>query len=170
MDLGPRLRQRDGVSCGPAAAVAAGVLLDPPYRRLVGGADDDWIAAEQRRVHARVNRLWPRALGTTPAAMVAAIDAHGGGVRYRWRLFRGLWGGRDSLADVLAAVGAGRPVAMLVGTVVPRHWVLIVAADARLRCYEPSSGRLRDLGPADVRAGRLTGVGYPRPFAFVLPR
>lgn len=170
MDLGPRLRQRDGVSCGPAAAVAAGVLLDPVYRRLVDGAGDAWIGAEQRRVHARVNRFWPRALGTTPAAMVAAIDAHGGGVRYRWRPCRGLSGCRDPLTDVLAAVRSGRPVAMLVGNVLPRHWVLVVASEGRVRCYEPSSGRLLALDPADVRAGRLAGVGYPRPFAFVVPR
>ena len=28
----PRLRQRDGVSCGPTVAVVAGALLDPDYR------------------------------------------------------------------------------------------------------------------------------------------
>src|SRR5688572_22931680 len=51
-----RLRQRDGVSCGPAVAVVAGALLDPAYRgELVGPR---WFAREQGRVHGRVNRVW----------------------------------------------------------------------------------------------------------------
>lgn len=164
------LVQRDGVSCGPAAAIVAGALLDPGYRRWLVTAGAAGFAAEQTRVHDRFRRVWPRAFGTTPMAMVAAIDSHGGGLRYRWRPFRGLWGRRDPLTDVLAAVGAGRPVAMLVGNVIPRHWVLILAVDGALRCYEPSSGEVRGVDEAAVRAARLTGMGYPRPFAFVLPR
>jgi hypothetical protein len=116
-------------------------------------------------VHGRVNILWPRALGTTPMAMAAAI-----GAGYRWRLCRELWRRRDSLDDVLAAVRSGRPVPMLVGRAIPRHWVLIVDVDRdALGCYEPSSGDVRRVTAADVRSARLTGVGYPRAFAFVLP-
>ena len=70
----------------------------------------------------------------------------------------------------MAAAGADRPVAMLVGRLIPRHWVLVVdAAEDRLTCYEPSSGELRRVDVAAVRESRLTGLGYPRPFAFVLP-
>ena len=65
---------------------------------------------------------------------------------------------------------AGWPVAMLIGTVIPRHWVLIV--DVRgdtVASYEPSSGEVRTVGLDAVRRARLTGLGYPRPFAFVVP-
>jgi hypothetical protein len=163
---GMRLRQRDGVSCGPAVAVVARALLEPTHRLAdAGPAGLAWFAAEQARVHGRVNLLWPRALGTTPTGMVAAI-----GAGYRWRLCRGLWRRRDSLDDVLAAVRSGRPVPMLVGRVIPRHWVLIVDEERNeFSCYEPSSGDVRRVAAADVRSARLAGLGYPRAFAFVLP-
>ncbi|MCV7374960.1 hypothetical protein H5P33_19805 [Mycolicibacterium arabiense] len=163
---GMRLRQRDRISCGPAVAVVARALLEPAHRLAgAGPADLVWFAAEQARVHDRVNLVWPRALGTTPMGMVAAI-----GAGYRWRPWRGLWRRRDSLDDVLAAVRRGRPVPMLVGRVIPRHWVLIVDVERdEFGCYEPSSGDVRWVTVAAVRSARLTGLGYPRAFAFVLP-
>lgn len=151
-------------------AVVAGALLDGRYRRGLD-AGPDWFAAEQDRVHRRVNRLWPRRLGMTPAGLAAAIDARAV-LRYRWRLCRGLLPlRRDALTDVLAAVRAGHPVAMLIGHVIPRHWVLIVAAaDDRLRCFDPASGNHREVTVAAVRHAQITGLGFDRPFAFVLPR
>ncbi|MDZ4270885.1 MAG: hypothetical protein U1D00_35335 [Mycobacterium sp.] len=167
-----RLRQRDGRTCGPSVAVLAGVLLDSGYRAGLSGADAGraWFADEQLRVHALVNRVWPRALGTTPMAMARALTlrSRGRGVRYRWRLWRGR---RDPLADVLEAVGADWPVPMLIGRYIPRHWVLIVDAPGdTLHCYEPSSGEVRTVDVSAVRSARLSTLGYPRPFAFVVPR
>jgi hypothetical protein len=168
---GLRLHQRDGVTCGPSVAVMAGALLDPNRHEALAEPESGaaLFAAEQLRVHADVNRIWPRRLGTTPWGMARALTAQGAtaGVSYRWRLFRGR---RDNLVDVVKAAGAGQPVAMLVGRVIPRHWVLIVdAAEEMLTCYEPSSGEVRRADVAAVRESRLTGLGYPRPFAFVLP-
>ncbi len=174
------LTQRDGVTCGPAVAVVAGALLDPTYRGLLTGRSDEaagraWFAGEQGRVHDAVNRVWPRRLGTTPSGVARAISGHSAryGVRYGWRPADGLPGGRTALADVSAAVGAHWPVAMLVGNYVPRHWVLIVEAvsdRAAVRCYEPSSGQVRVVELTAIRDGALTNVGFPRPFAFVLPK
>jgi hypothetical protein len=168
---GLRLRQRDSISCGPTVAVVAGALMDPAYRAsLTGAVGQAWFAKEQGRVHAEVNRMWPRRLGTTPTGMARALTTFGAvhGVRYGWRLFRGR---RDRLADVLREVDAGWPVAMLVGRFIPRHWVLIVGADDDvLRCYEPSSGEVRPAEVDALRQARLTGLAYRRPFAFVLPR
>lgn len=164
LGLSPGLRQRDGVSCGPAVAVLSGALLDPSYARL---ADPAWFAAEQGRVHAAANRVWPRGLGTTPWGLAAVLTSHSGrhGVRYGWRL------GRHRLVDVRRAVDAHWPVLMLIGDVIPRHWVLIVEfTGPQVRCYEPSSGEIRTVATEAVRAGRLTGLGFGRPFAFVLPR
>jgi hypothetical protein len=166
------LRQRDGVTCGPSVAVVAGALLDPVYRAALSGPDSGqaWFADEQARVHSEVNRVWPRRLGTTPTGMARALTTHGcaSGVRYRWRLFRGR---RDRLSDVRHAVEGDRPVAMLIGRFIPRHWVLIVDTTwIQWQCYEPSSGEVRSVEVDAVRRSRLTGLGYPRPFAFVLPR
>lgn len=137
------------------------------------GGDDAgapaWFDGEQRRVHAAASRIWPRALGTTPWGIASTISVHSlrYGVRYGWRLPRP----REALADVERAVNAHWPVAMLVGNVIPRHWVLIIEATAHeLRCYEPSSGEVRAVTKTAVRRARLTGLGFPRPFAFVLPR
>jgi hypothetical protein len=163
----PQLRQTDAVTCGPSVALMAGVLMDRHRRAAL--TEQALFAAAQVRLHAELNRLWPRRLGTTPWAMARAISAQGStaGVPYRWRLFRGQ---RDSLADVTSAVADGRPVAMLVGRIIPRHWVLIVdAAGQTLSCYEPSSGDVRTVDLDAIRGARLTGLGYLRPFAFVLP-
>ena len=40
-----RLRQRDGVTCGPTVAVVAGALLDPGHGDDL--ADPAWFADEQ---------------------------------------------------------------------------------------------------------------------------
>jgi hypothetical protein len=162
------LRQRDSVTCGPTVAVVAGALLDKGQEADL--SDAAWFADEQVRVHAEVNRVWPRRLGTTPRGMARALTAHSSssGVRYRWRLFRGR---RDRLSDVRHAVEGDRPVAMLIGRFIPRHWVLIVDTTwLQWQCYEPSSGEVRSVDVAAVRRSRLSGLGYPRPFAFVLPR
>lgn len=166
------VRQRDGVTCGPSVAVMAGALIDADYgARLFSGRPDaaqQWFAAEQGRVHRAVNRVWPRALGTTPAGMARAISVRSAvrGARYRWRPVRR----GDALADVSAALSAGWPVAMLIGAAVPRHWVLLTEITGSvMRCYEPSSGRLHTVETAAIREGRLQALGFPRPFAFVLP-
>jgi hypothetical protein len=163
------LRQRDGVTCGPSVAVMAASLLDAEYGApLKDASAQQWFDAEQGRVHRAVNVVWPRALGTTPAGMARALNSHSA-VPYRWRPARR----RDPLTDVCAAVADGWPVAMLIGSTIPRHWVLLTEVapsdGSVLRCYEPSSGRLVGADVADIRAARLTGLGFPRPFAFVLP-
>lgn len=159
------LRQRDGVTCGPSAAIVGSALLDPSYAAHLD--DVDWFSDEQVRLHRTVNRVWPRALGTTPQAMVRALSAHSP-VRYRWRLCHGE---HDPLSDVREALLLGYPVAMLVGRFIPRHWVLLVGFGGAtgFRCYEPSSGDLRWVGATAIRAARLTSVGFPRVFCFVLP-
>jgi len=162
----PHLRQRDGVTCGPTVAVMAGALLDPGYRANL--ADPRWSDAEQGRVHAAANRIWPRALGTTPWGMAKVVSVHSAAhhVRYGWRLARP----GDVLADVERAVRARWPVAMLIGNVIPRHWVLLVGCDgAAFDCYEPSSGEVRRVPTAAVDGARLDVLGFPRAFAFVLP-
>ncbi len=166
---GRHLRQRDSTTCGPSVAVVAGALLDPGYRSPLTESSTRWFDDEQLRIHIEVNRVWPRRLGTTPMGIARALTtrARVRGVRYRWRPFLGR---RDRLTDVLSFVEAGWPIAMLVGRAIPRHWVLIVGVSGEtLRCYEPSSGDVRPVNVAALRHSWLTGLGYRRPFAFVLP-
>jgi hypothetical protein len=162
--------QRDGVSCGPSVVVLAGALLDAEYGApLRSDHSQAWFDAEQVRVHRAINVVWPHALGATPAGVARALTVHSAsrGVRYRWRPARCA----DRLADVCDAVAAGWPVAMLIGAVIPRHWVLLIAIDgAAIRCYEPSSGATLDVPIDDIRHGRLSRLGFPRAFAFVVPR
>jgi hypothetical protein len=88
-------------------------------------------------------------------------------VHYRSRAARG---SGDRLTDIREAVLVGWPVAMLIGNVIPRHWVLLVDYDGgAFQCYEPSSGQVVAVTAADIRANRLSRLGFPRPFAFVLP-
>jgi hypothetical protein len=161
-------RQRDGVSCGPSVAVMAGALIDTGYGAALRSADPQpWFDAEQARVHRAINVVWPHALGASPAGVARAITRHSvvRGVRYTSR--PALFG----LADVCDAVDARWPVAMLIGSVIPRHWVLLTEIDgAVFRCYEPSSGSVVEIPIDDIRHGRLSRLGFPRAFAFVVPR
>ncbi|WP_232077376.1 hypothetical protein [Mycolicibacterium aichiense] len=147
-----------------------GALLDVEYGApLHAERPQPWFDAEQARVHRAINVVWPHALGATPAGVARAMTEHSiaRGVRYRWRPARC----HDGLADVCDAVAAGWPVAMLIGAVLPRHWVLLFEIDgAALRCYEPSSGALLDIAIEDIRRSRLARLGFARPFAFVTPR
>jgi hypothetical protein len=160
---GDPLRQRDSVSCGPCVAVVAGTLLDPAYSAAVGEAGARFDA-EQRRIHQSINRIWPRRLGMTPAGMARALSRYR---PYRWRIFRGR---RDRLEDVRTAATNGQPVPMLIGNLIPRHWVLVIdVVGDDVACYEPSSGTIRICDIGDLRDSRLDGLGFPRPFGFVVP-
>src|ERR1700754_1303473 len=103
-----RLRQRDSTTCGPTVAVVAGALVDPTYRTELTKSPRTWFDDEQLRVHAEVNRVWPRMLGTTPMGIARALTTRTEvrGVKYRWRPFRGR---RDRPEEVLGEEkGGGR--------------------------------------------------------------
>lgn len=158
-------RQVDGVTCGPSVLVVTAVLTGSGWP----GAVADRFADAQRTAHRQANRLWPRALGTTPWGMRAWLHRHAPAAgRYRIR---------PATSGALAEVrDAEVPVPLLVGSGwLPRHWVLLLppSGDGRWRVYEPGSGRVRavDLelsGQGDPAAvTRL--LGWPRPWAVLLP-
>jgi hypothetical protein len=186
---GVRLDQVDDTACGSAVLVALSAWADPaevdrldPGVGGAAGAGPDGVAAgfgdrydaRQRQVHAQTNRLWPRALGTTPWAMVRWLRRRAPAAgRYRVRLVDDLSPGDVAAAlDVAgAALAAGRPVPLLVGSIVPRHYVMALAAqDGEWRVYEPSSGAVRALDLDLVRCRRLVPVlGFDRLHAVLLP-
>ena len=59
---------------------------------------------------------------------------------------------------------------MLIGAVIPRHWVLVTELDAAaLHCYEPSAGAVVPVPLAAIRRSGIEGLGYPRALVFVVP-
>lgn len=175
---GWRLDQVDHTTCGSAVLLALAAWADPAeLARLdgdVAGGFGGRYDARQLQVHRETNRLWPRALGTTPWGMVAwlrrNVPAAG---RYRVRLVDD-----ESAADVAAALAAveaaldaGRPVPLLVGTFVPRHYVLALGRHGDgWRVYEPTTGSVRAVDVTLVGARRLRPVlGFDRVHAVVLP-
>lgn len=109
-------RQPDSRTCGPSVVVVAENLQGP-----WPGFDADVLA-----MHRRLNRWWPRALGTTPWAVARRL---GGRVR------------RFRRAEVVAALPT--PVPVYVGSRwLPRHVVLAVGTtdDDGLRVYDPARG------------------------------
>jgi hypothetical protein len=131
--------------------------------------------ARQQEIHRQTNRLWPRALGTTPFGFLRWLHRHVPGAgRYRIR-----WVDDASAADtelvirqVEAALAARRPVPLLVGTLVPRHYTLAlrIADDGTWRVYEPTGGQVRSLDPALIRTRSLRQVlGFDRLHVAFIP-
>jgi hypothetical protein len=190
---GARLDQVDGTTCGSAVLVALSAWADPketlrldgelgsePAGVLAGATAGIAIGfgarfdARQKQVHRESTRFWPQALGTSPWGMVSWLrrNAPAAGP-YRVRLVDD--GDPADVAGALdvtaAALRAGRPVPLLVGTFVPRHYVMALAiSDAGWRVYEPTSGQVRTLDPDVVRQRALAPVlGYDRLHAILLP-
>jgi hypothetical protein len=193
---GVRLDQVDGTTCGSAVLIALAAWADPAEMRHLDGGEAAAASgagaaagaragvavgfgarfdARQREVHRQSTRFWPQALGTTPWGMARWLRRHVPAAGpYRVRLVDDV--SAADVDDVLAQVGvvlaAGRPVPLLVGSLVPRHYVLAlgVQGDGRWRVYEPTSGQVRALDLRLVRERRLASVlGFDRLHAVLLP-
>jgi hypothetical protein len=194
---GVRLDQVDGTTCGPAVLIALAAWADPAETARLDGDETataatgsgaaagaragvvrgfgDRYDSRQREVHRQATRFWPQALGTTPWGMVGWLRRHVPGAGpYRVRLVDDVSAADvdDALAKAGSALAAGRPVPLLVGSLVPRHYVLAlgVEGDGRWRVYEPTSGQVRALDLRLVRQRRLAPVlGFDRLQAVLLP-
>jgi hypothetical protein len=180
---GAVLDQVDGTTCGSAVLVALAAWADPAEvtrletspggKPLLGTGFGARYDARQKQVHGETNRFWPQALGTTPWGAVRWLRDHAPAAgRYRVRLVDDM-----SAADLVQVIDtvttalAARPVPLLVGSSVPRHYVLALRVDADgWRVYEPTSGQVRLLDLAAVRERRLGPVlGFDRLHAVLLP-
>lgn len=187
---GVKLDQVDGTTCGSAVLVALAAWADPAEtQRLdggvaaVGGTAPAGVAggfgtrydARQREVHGESTRFWPQALGTSPWGMVAWLRRHAPGAGpYRVRLVDDLSASDVSAAldAVNAALAVGRPVPLLIGTLVPRHYCLALARDGAdgWRVYEPTSGEVRSVALDLVRRRAIAPLlGFDRLHAVLLP-
>lgn len=172
---GVLLTQVDSTTCGSAVLVMLAALFETAADRA--GSDRSpgaRFGARQLQVHRQTNRFWPRALGTTPWGMVRWLHDHAPAAgSYRVRLVDDLAAADvdEVIAMVVAALVAGRPVPLLVGAAVPRHYVLALGPHADgWRVYEPTSGSVRALDPAAIRRRSLALVlGHERLHAVLLP-
>ncbi len=113
-------RQPDSRTCGPSVVVVREGLPGP------------WpdFAARVLATHRQLNRLWPRALGTTPWSVARRLDG-------RVRRYRS--------AEVLAALPDPVPV-WLGSRWLPRHVVLVLAErDGEPLAYDPAKGAVLPL-------------------------
>lgn len=208
---GARLDQVDGTTCGSAVLVALAAWADPREMQKLDATVADAAGGEmpggvtagfgsrydarQKQVHRESTRFWPQAWGTTPWGMTGWLRRHAPGAgRYEVRLVDD-----TSAADVAAVLGrvrvalaAGRPVPLLVGPFVPRHYCLALSdrsaaagnaaaghdapagdagQDAEVwRVYEPSSGEVRIVPVALVgRAALAPLLGFDHLHAVLLP-
>lgn len=170
-------RQPDRRSCGASVLVVERALRDEAYAQLLvddGGAHR--FRAEVLGMHRRTTgpvslsgRLqapWPRALGTPPWAVAGQLSASRGPAVVRWVLRR-----RTLLDAIVTAVESGAAVPLYVGgRWLPRHVVLVIGADeARLSCYEPSSGRLQSVPRRALLDRTLALAGWSTPWCAVVP-
>ncbi len=188
---GARLDQVDGTTCGSAVLLALAAWADPAeLLRMDGEPAGTGVTtgattgltvgfgarfdARQKQVHRESTRFWPQAIGTSPWGMVAWLRRHAPGAGpYRVRLVDDMSAAdvAAALAEAGAALAAGRPVPLLIGTFVPRHYCMALSADGDTwRVYEPSSGQVRTLDVAIVRRRALAPVlGFDRLHAVLLP-
>lgn len=115
-------RQPDSRTCGPSVVVV--------YEGLPG----PWpgFREEVLATHRRLNRVWPRALGTTPWAVAHRLRESGRGGRVR----------RYRRDEVLSALP--HPVPVWLGSRwLPRHVVLVLdQRDGEPVVYDPAKGAL----------------------------
>lgn len=190
-----RLDQVDGTTCGSAVLVALAAWADPaecmrlegervvdavPAAGAVGAVAGPAVGfgarfdARQKQVHRESTRFWPQALGTTPWGMVRWLREHAPGAGpYRVRLVDDISAAdvTGALRAVDSALAARRPVPLLVGALVPRHYCMALSRDGGVwRVYEPTSGHVRVLDPDLVRRRTLAPVlGFDRLHAVLLP-
>lgn len=178
---GAGLRQPDSLSCGACVAeVAGGVVTGSPAPSAPGFATAVLVRHRQltstRDAAGHWQVPWPRWWGTPTWALARHLRVVTG------REHRVAWArvGRRSASLVDAGLASGSPVPLYVGgRLLPRHVVLalpdplLVGVDATSpggwTVYDPASGRLRRVDPAQWRRGRLNR-GWSTPWFAVVPR
>ena len=183
---GNSISQYNGTTCGSTTVVVARILTDPLYalRLTTGGrpgtaaeADDvflDRLRVEQQRVHDETDVLWPQFAGTPPWGISERLndDPAGLGASYRWTptFHRGAARTDRVIERARAAADQGYPVPVLIGDLVPRHYVLLLRSDTwGATFYEPTAGEIVLVSAADLAHRDFRRLGYPRLQGVILP-
>jgi hypothetical protein len=183
---GNSISQYDDTTCGSTVIVAARALLDPIYARYLTTGDRAGTTAEsaagfqhrleveEQRVHDESDLLWPQRAGTAPWGISTLLNREpaGLGAHYRWvAVVRGMPALRDSvIRQALAAVDQGYPVPILLGDLIPRHYVLMLRHDAwGATFYEPTVGEVVEVSAGDLARGDFSELSYGHLHGAILP-
>lgn len=171
--MGVAVRQYEATTCGTTVLIVARAEHDPVYALTL--TRDDFqpaFAAERAVVHDETNIVYPQAVGTSPKGVAAYLTRHIG-TRYDWRLVDDTDRREISrtLREVMAAVDRGHPVPVLVGGIVPRHYVLVVGHERGvLLVFEPTAGRTVAVPEQDFLGGDLkAALGFDHVQSVILP-
>jgi hypothetical protein len=183
---GAPVGQVDGTTCGSTSILMARAMADPLYTLYLttGGGTDDRLAdrdsflarmaAEEQRIHDTTNVVWPQSLGTSPWGVSDELNRHADamGTGFDWRLVDDTSAGSvdPALRDAVTAVDGGRPVPVLIGDQVPRHYVLMVGHDGSdLLFYDPSAAAVVRVSEQDFRNGTMRTLGFSHVQAVITP-
>jgi hypothetical protein len=171
--LGAAVRQYEATTCGTTSLIVARAEHDPRYALTLTSGDFAAAFRDARAtVHDETNRWYPQFAGTSPRGMAVWLSRHVG-VRHRWRLVddRDPRSVSAALRRTLGAVDDGFAVPLLVGAVVPRHYVLAVGHhDGSVLVFEPTAGRTVAVPDSAFLSGGLrAALGFPHLQAVVVP-
>ncbi|MGW6196926.1 hypothetical protein ACWF0M_12335 [Kribbella sp. NPDC055110] len=177
------VQQTDNTSCGSMTILMARAMTDPLYALYLTTGDsadradasaDQFqarLTAEDHRIHDATNRFWPQWLGSTPAGVSAELNRHADalGTRYESRLVTGT-AGKSVLGDAVMAAGSGQPVPVLIGGLVPRHYILLIAREGSdLLFYEPGHATVDRVDAQNFLDGKIDIIGFHHIYAVVAP-
>lgn len=183
---GGMISQYDDTTCGSTVIVVARAMRDPIYalQLTTGGrpgsgehAGEGFVPrlrTEEQRIHDETDRFWPQIAGTPPWGVAQQMGDDPDGLRtpYAWvSVMPALPGRADQIIrQAIAAVDRGYPVPILIGHLVPRHYVLLVRHNALgALFYEPTAGSVVFVSSADLRRRDFSELGYPDLEGAVLP-
>jgi hypothetical protein len=183
---GASISQVDDTTCGSTTIVAARALIDPVYALHLttggrpGTAEESdgrfrrRLRVEEQRVHDETGLLWPQRAGTPPWGISDLLnrDPADLGAHYRWTA---VVPGVPALADsvvrrALTAADRGYPVPILLGDLIPRHYVLLLRRDGwGASFYEPTAGEVVVVPTRDLERRDFSELGYARLHGAILP-
>jgi hypothetical protein len=183
---GSAVRQIDDTTCGSTSILVARAMADPLYDLYLTTGDSTdpaaatpaqfqaRVAAEEQHIHAATNVVWPKSLGTSPWGVSGELNRYIGatGTRYATRLVVGTLGGgtNQALRDAVKAVDSGQPVPVLIGDLLPHHYVLMVGhRDSDLLFYDPSYAEVVVVSEQAFLGGDVSTLGSSHVVAVITP-
>ena len=177
------VQQTDDTTCGSMTVLMARAMTDPLYALYLTTGDSavradagtayfqTRLTAEEHRIHDATNRFWPQRLGSTPDGLSSELNRHADalGSRYEPRLVIGI-GGTSARRDAVAAAGNGQPVPVLIGNLIPRHYILLIGrAGGDLLFYEPGYATVGRISAQSFLDGKIDVIGFHHIYAVVTP-
>jgi hypothetical protein len=182
---GSPVDQVDNTTCGSASILMARAMADPLYALYLTTGDSTSpaeaapvkfqarLAAEEQRIHSASNEIWPQSLGTSPWGLTNELNRYtvATGTQYGWRPVVGTSAGQNpALREAITAGGNGRPVPVLIGDWLPRHYVLMVGqVGTDLLFYDPSEAAVVQVKEQDFLKGDASALGFPHIEAVITP-